>query len=346
MNHHTDKTARDIYISFFMFTTDMKPSDEAYRNVTITHMQALKELGYSGFEFPLAVTEDTDYTQQIADYAQLRQAMDASGLQDMKVATNVGATPTFDPSSEDQAQRDAALVYLKSRVDITAALRGTIMMGPIVYPYGHFPVTADNQGIWSDALQDYMAQRYLNAQPVLNELGLYAQGKAVKLAIEPITHWETPGPNTLAQLIGFLEGVPCQQVGVCLDTAHETLDGAGPLLFKEQLDWLVQEGRLHYAQISPPDRGNVQDSWIPWQTLVEPLLNAHQGPIAVEIFNAIPAFLDSLRLSRRKFWIPGEDPAKPPYPSAYTIAAEALAAIHANVPASVLRGHQPPAANQ
>lgn len=123
----------------------------------------------------------------------------------------------------------------------------------------------------------------------------------------------------------FLAGVESKQVGVVIDSAHETLDGDGPEIFKTQVAELAQQERLHYIQVSPPDRGAVHNSWIPWQGFLEPILAVYSGPVAVEIFNAIPAFLSSLRLSRRKFWIPGEDEANS-YPSAYQIAGAAIQA--------------------
>ncbi|WP_392530914.1 sugar phosphate isomerase/epimerase family protein [Nostoc sp. C117] len=315
---------KDIYLSFFMFTTDVKPSDLEYRKVVIKHMKELNALGYNGFELPIVPNGGAkSYSQEIDEYSKLRDFMDGEGLEDVQIATNVGTTRTFDPSSPDAEQRQKALEYLKSRVDITAALGGEIMMGPLVIPYGIFPLTDDNNPIWSDQLQDYLQTRYTNAQPILNQLGEYAEPKNVKLAIEPITHWETPGINKLSQLIKFLEGVSSKQVGVVIDSSHEILDGDGPEVFAEQVQQLADEERLHYVQVSPPDRGAVHTSWIPWQSFLEPILAVYDGPIAVEIFNAIPAFLNSLRLTRRKFWIPGEDTANQ-YPSAYDIAQKAI----------------------
>ena len=321
----TPSSLPDIYLSFFMFTTDMKPDDAAYRDLVVEHIKQLTAFGYSGFEFPIAPTYGQDYTQDIQNYRDLRNYLDSQGLESVKIATNVGATRTFDPSSPYPQQRSEALRYLKSRVDITAALGGEIMMGPIVIPYGVFPTTDFNDPIWSDRLQELLKVRYQTAQPILNQLGIYAADKNVKLAIEPITHWETPGPNKLSQLIDFLAGVESKQVGVVIDSAHETLDGDGPEIFKTQVAELAKQERLHYIQVSPPDRGAVHTSWIPWQAFLEPILEVYSGPVAVEIFNAIPAFLSSLRLSRRKFWIPGEDETNS-YPSAYQIADAAIQA--------------------
>lgn len=309
----------DIYLSFFMFTTNLKPHDSEYTKVVIQHMKELHKLGYTGFEFPIAPGKPEDYPQEIENYTNLRRVMDYEGLGDVSIATNVGTTERFDPSSDFEDLQKEALEYLKARVDITAALRGEIMMGPLIIPYGHPTVP-----LWSDQLQDELAIRYTNAQPILNELGIYAEGKNVKVAIEPITHWETPGPNKLSQLIEFLKNVESKQVGVVIDSAHEILDGDGPEIFGEQVNWLAGEGRLHYVQVSPPDRGAVHTSWIPWESLFKPILQVYNGPMAIEVFNAIPDFHESLRLTRRKFWIPGEDAPNDKYPSAYDIAKDAI----------------------
>lgn len=301
----------------------MQPDSLECRQAVIEHIKKLKTYGYSGFEFPIAPTFSRNYDRDIESYRQLRAYLDSQGLADIKLATNVGATRTFDPSSPYPQQQQEALKYLQSRVDITAALRGEIMMGPIVIPYGVFPTTDFNEPIWSDRLQDALATRYQTARPILNELGIYAEQKNVKLAIEPITHWETPGPNTLKQLIDFLRGVESKQVGVVIDSAHEVLDGAGAEVFQTQVAELARQSRLHYVQVSAPDRGAVHTSWLPWRSFLEPILEVYSGPIAVEIFNAIPVFASSLRLSRRKYWIPGGDEANS-YPSAYDIAKAAI----------------------
>jgi D-psicose/D-tagatose/L-ribulose 3-epimerase len=315
----------EIYLSFFMFTTDLKPDNLEYKKKIVTHIKELQKFGYTGFEFPIAPSPTQDFAKDLENYTELRTYLDQEGLSDVTIATNVGATRTFDPSSPYPEQQEQALKYLKSRVDITAALKDHIMMGPIVIPYGGFPVTDFNEPIWSDRLQEHLSWRYANARPVLNELGKYAESKQVKLAIEPITHWETPGPNTLSQLIDFLDGIESKHVGVVIDSAHEVLDGAGPEIFRTQVETLAQQNRLHYIQISPPDRGAVHTSWLPWQAFLKPVLEFYDGPIAIEIFNAIPAFINSLRLTRRKFWIPGEDPENQ-YPSAYDIAKAAIEA--------------------
>jgi D-psicose/D-tagatose/L-ribulose 3-epimerase len=318
---------RDIYLSFFMFTTNLRPGDAQYAKVIAGHMKELRGLGYKGFDMPVFPNDTRDRRAEVDGYRDLKRELDRAGLDDMGFTTNVAAVTEFDPTAPDPANRAHALAYLKSRVDITAALGGNIMAGPIVFPYNVFPVTADNQPIWSDALQDWASPGYRNAQPVLDETGEYARQQNVRLAIEPVDHWETPVPNMLGDVLSFLAGVPSRQVGVCVDIAHVVLGSSGPDAFKRQVSEIVAADRLNYVQVSAPDRGAVLDSWIPWHVFLPAVLPSYRGPLLIEVFNAIPAFLTPLHLTRRKFWIPGEDEPVAGVPDAYTVAGEAIEAL-------------------
>ena len=46
-----------------------------------------------------------------------------------------------------------------------------------------------------------------------------------------------------------------------------------------------------------------------------------------QAFNGIPAFVESLQLTRRKLWIPGEDKPGAGWLDAYTVAGEAIEAL-------------------
>jgi len=322
---------KSIYFSFFMFTTDLRPNDLEYTKLVVSHIQALRELGYAGFDLPIAPTDTLDHQGEVQSYVKFRQALDDAGLGDVRFTTNVAATRTFDPSSMYEQQRAIGLSYLKSRVDITKALRGDIMAGPIVLPYNVFPTTDFNQPIWSDALQDWLLLRYRNAQPVFEELGEYAARRGVKVAIEPVDHWETPAPNLVSDVVRLLDEVASPQVGVCIDSAHVTLGSEGMAAFTSDVKRVTAARRLHYVHISAPDRGAVHDSWIPWKPFLTPILQGYDGPFLVEVFNAIPAFLNPLRLTRRKFLIPGEDALEPGRPNAYNIAREAIATVRREI---------------
>jgi sugar phosphate isomerase/epimerase len=198
-------------------------------------------------------------------------------------------------------------------------------------PYNQFPTTDFGDPVWSDALQRWIAPRYQAARPIFEQVGEHAERKGVRLAIEPVDHWETPGPNMVGDVLAFIEGVRNQHIGACVDSAHVVLGSSGPAAFVDDVTRLGAAGRIHYVHVSAPDRGAVKDSWIPWETFLGTVLPAYDGPLLIEVFNAIPAFLGPLHLTRRKFWIPGDDSPVAGVPDAYTVAAEAFDTLSAHL---------------
>jgi D-psicose/D-tagatose/L-ribulose 3-epimerase len=70
--------------------------------------------------------------------------------------------------------------------------------------------------------------------------------------------------------------------------------------------------------------GALHDSWIPWRPFLAPILDAYAGLFLVETFNALRLFLAPLHLTRRKYWIPGEDAEQREVPDAYSMARQAI----------------------
>ncbi|WP_035851440.1 sugar phosphate isomerase/epimerase family protein [Kitasatospora azatica] len=327
---------RDIFFSFFMFTADLRPQDSDYTQVLISHLKALTEMGYDGFDLHIATQPETvDHRIEVDSYVGLKKAFDEAGLREVKFTTNVGTTRTFDPTSPYQEQRRQALSYLKSRVDITRVLGGdSIMSGPFLYPYGVFPVTDAGAPMWSDALQDWMKSRYHAARSIFEELAQYAAAQEVKLAIEPVKSWETPPPNSVSEVLDFLEGLGPRSGGVTVDTAQVVMESQGPEAFRENIARAARQDRLSYVHLSAPDRGAVRDSWIPWDIVRTEIEPVYRGPYLVEVFNAIPPFDSSMRMARRRFWRPGEDDPVRGVDSAYQVALAALDEVRAQLPSA------------
>ncbi|UWU19354.1 sugar phosphate isomerase/epimerase family protein [Rhizobium sullae] len=333
---------RDIYFSFFMFTADLRPNDADYTQILVRHLKALTEFGYTGFDVHIAPgPAHVGHHAEVESYISLKKAFDEAGFRDVKFTTNVGTTRTFDPTSPYDEQRKQALSYLKSRVDITSVLGGenTIMSGPFLYPYGIFPLTDDGEGIWSDALQDWMKPRYAAAASIFRELAQYSAGKRVKLAIEPVKNWETPGPTMVSEALDFLESADIPVCGVTIDTAQVVMESQGPAIFRKNVARAVQQSRLNYVHISAPDRGAVKDSWIPWEIMLDEIEPVYSGPYLVEVFNAIPPFESSMRMTRRRFWRPGEDAPEAGVDSAYDVARAALKTLEERIASRSHRSH-------
>jgi sugar phosphate isomerase/epimerase len=326
---------REVYFSFFMFTADLRPDDEDYTRILVDHLKALTEMGYDGFDVHIATgPAGVDHRREVESYVRLRKAFDAAGLKDAGFTTNVGTTRTFDPTSPYEEQRSQALSYLESRIDITSVLGGeSIMSGPFLYPYGVFPSTDDGEEIWSDALQDWMQPRYRAARDLFEELAAYASAKGVKLAIEPVKSWETPPPNMVSEALDFLDGLETSTCGVTVDTAQVVMESAGPEVFRNNVARAVAKKRLHYVHISAPDRGAVRDSWIPWNVVLGEIEPVYDGPYLIEVFNAIPPFVSSMRMARRRFRRPGEDDPEPNRDDAYDVARAALQVLREQIAA-------------
>jgi len=325
---------RDVFFSFFMFTADLRPQDPRYTRILIDHLKALTDMGYDGFDVHIAAQPATvDHQLEVESYVGLKKAFDDAGLTEAKFTTNVGTTRTFDPTSPYEEQRRQALSYLKSRVDITRILGGdSIMSGPFIYPYGVFPVTDNNEPIWSDALQDWMKSRFHAARAVFGDLAAYAAAREVKLAVEPVKSWETPPPNMVSEVLDFLDGLEYSRgSGVTIDTAQVVMESRGPSIFKDNVARAARRDRLYYVHISAPDRGAVQDSWIPWDIVLNEIEPVYRGPYLIEVFNAIPPFDSSMRMARRRFWRPGEDDPAPDSDSAYDVAMAALAELREQI---------------
>jgi sugar phosphate isomerase/epimerase len=322
----------EIYFSFFMFTVDLQPENHEYTEVLIRHLQAIADMGYDGFDMHIAPrAASVKHFDEVESYRRLKDAFDRAGFYNKKFATNVGTTSYFDPTSPYREQRQHALAYLKSRVDITAVLGGdsnSIMSGPFIYPYGAFPVTDLGEPLWSDALLDWMEARYRAALPILEEVAEYAVKKRVILAIEPVKNWETPPPNMVWDVLNFVEGIKKAPCGITIDTAQSLMESQGPSVFLEDIARAYnpdpQKNRLNYIHISAPDRGAVHDSWIPWDFMLGAIKPVFNGPYLIEVFNAIPPLDSGMRMTRRRFWRPGEDPEGPEWLSAYHIAEAAL----------------------
>ena len=328
-------TLRELYCSFFLLTVDLRPEVAASRRAVVGHLEKLTAMGYTGFDLPVSPRTapigghggPAEHAREIEAYRELRAAIEDAGLGHVGITTNVAATTAFDPSSADPDHRSSALDYLKSRVDITAVLGGRVMAGPIVFPYNVFPAAGSGEPLWSRALQDWLAAGYERARPAIAELAEYAEPRGVKVAIEPVDRWEQPSPNSVRDVLDFLEGVPSRNVGVCPDSAHVAMGDDGPAAFAADVGRATNQERLHYVHVSAPGRGAVRDSWIQWDRFLEPVLARYDGPLLIETFNAIPVFYAPLHLVRRKFWVPGEDEPDPGTPDAYTVARESLAEV-------------------
>ncbi len=129
----------------------------------------------------------------------------------------------------------------------------------------------------------------------LAELGPYAEGHGVKLAIEPLHPMYASDRcvvSTLTQALDLAERFPAHQVGVTVDTYHIWWDDRAP----EQIARAGAGGRIHTFQLADwttplPEgvlngRGQIGDGAIDMREWLGYVTAAgYTGPIEVELFN-------------------------------------------------------------
>lgn len=276
-----------IWMNLFLLTADLS-------QVKVSDLERFADQQAEGFELPGTISTPED-CKRIGAFIRSRH---------FPAALNVAVDHDHDPSSTDEQIKKAGIDYLISRIDCAEAMGASIVAGPIVLPLGFFP-----DGFTGGSLQeDYLAKKLKVAKASLRTLADYAKTKQIKLAFEPVTHWEMPGLNTLREAIQFVKEVGHPNFGITLDSSHEILDGEGPAVFEEQVNQLHQMNKLFYIQVSGPHRGDVEKSWLPWKEFYGPIKKVWKGPLTVEIMNAVPPFASpagkGLRLSR----VPFKDP--------------------------------------
>lgn len=272
-----------VWMNLFLFSGDLA-------RVTEADLDRLIAAGAEGIEF-----QGTTARQE--DCARFGRYVRAHGI---GASLNIAVMEQFDPSSADPRVRSAGVAYLKSRIDCAAALDAKMVAGPFILPWGLWP--KDLSGY---ALHQYIETKKNISLAPIREVASYAEKKGIRLAYEPLTHWEMPGLNTLRETIAYLQQLEHPNVGVTLDISHEVLDGEGPAVFAQEVAWLAHNNKLFYVQVSAPHRGDVTASWLPWNDFFKPLRRVWNGPLTIEMMNAVTPFSapngGGLRLTRAPF---------------------------------------------
>ncbi|MEU9210192.1 sugar phosphate isomerase/epimerase family protein [Streptomyces sp. NPDC048415] len=180
----------------------------------------------------------------------------------------------------DPDERAAALVDNRRAIDEAATL-GT---NTLVLVSGGLPAGSKDLHAARERIAD-----------ALGELGPYAAGRGVRLAIEPLHPMYAADRcvvSTLSQALDLAERFPADQVGVTVDTYHIWWDDTAP----QQIARAGASGRIHTFQLADwttplpqgvlNGRGQLGDGSIDmreWRSYVEAA--GYTGPIEVELFN-------------------------------------------------------------
>lgn len=269
----TNSNVIDIGFNMLLFDT----------YVTKDHMpiiKSLKDCGAKGIELPM-------FKGDASHYKELGAAIRDLGLL-------VTASVSVDADANLCTSPKAGVQFLKERIGWCVAAGAKKLSGPMVYPWGLRP-----EGVSAAELVALVEQQLAESVQYVREVAEYAEDNGVRLALEPLTHWELACLNTLRQVIDFVDAVDRPAFGVLIDTSHETLDGKGPREFREQVSRLAEMKKLFHVHISAPHRGDVSEAWINWYHIFGTLIKVGwNGPLVIEIFNAIEPLASAVHLNR------------------------------------------------
>jgi D-psicose/D-tagatose/L-ribulose 3-epimerase len=208
-------------------------------------LAALSEAGYDGIEAPV-LSGDKAYYETLARW------LSENGLE----ATGVTVIPDEEHSciSSEKANRQRAVDYLKWAVDMTRAMGGSVLCGPMHQPIKAFsgaPPTADEQA-W--------------AAEVHRAVGEHAAEAGVTLAVEYLNRFECHFINTMADAVAHVRRVDHPNVRTMYDSFHANIEEKDPVaIIEPNIDAIA------HVHLSENDRGVLGAGHTPQQQIIDAL---------------------------------------------------------------------------
>lgn len=201
------------------------------------------------------------------------ESMDVSGTRDLLDRYGIECTCSLGlpKAAHLPFAPDAARRFLRTAVDVTAALGSTALSGAI---YTHLG-TLTRKPPTEDELTE--------VSRVLKSVARYAAEQDISLGVEAINRYETYLINLASQADAMLDRIDEPNVFVHLDTYHMNIEEKG------FYDPIVATGpRMHYIHLSESDRGTPGTGNVHWDDVFRGL-NAigYDGRLVMESFAAV-----------------------------------------------------------
>ena len=201
------------------------------------------------------------------------ESMDVSGTRDLLDRYGIGCTCSLGlpkaahlPFAPDAAER-----FLRTAVDVTAALGSDALSGAI---YTHLGTLTRKP-----PTEDELAA----VARVIKGVARYAAQRDVSLGIEAINRYETYLINLASQADAMLDRIDEPNVFVHLDTYHMNIEEKG------FYDPIVASGsRMQYIHLSESDRGTPGTGNVHWDEVFRALgAVGYNGRLVMESFAAV-----------------------------------------------------------
>lgn len=262
-----------IGFCMLLWTTSVTAADRAL-------LEDLKATGYDGVEVPI-------FGGEPEQYAEIGSMLDEIGLE--RTAITIIPTPGENPLAEDPAIREAAVTYLRQRVDCTRALGASQLAGPLHQTLGHFSGAAP-----TDAERE-------RAREVHRAAGDHAATGGVRLVIEAVNRFESYFATTMDDLADHLDLVDHPAVTGMYDTFHANLEERDPVAA-----FTRNARHVSYVHVSENDRGVPGRGHVPWaETFAAVKGSGFDGWLTIEAFGrGLPDLAAATRVWRDLFESP------------------------------------------
>jgi D-psicose/D-tagatose/L-ribulose 3-epimerase len=178
--------------------------------------------------------------------------------------------PDRDISHEESEGRRHGLDYLKKCIDIAADAGAQNVVGPMYSAVGKTRLLSEGE----------REEQRLWAIDGLHTAGLYAAGRGVGLAIEPLNRFETDLVNTVEQGLDLCRRIGLDNVGLLLDTFHMNIEERSL-----SAAILAAAGRLRHFHACENDRGAPGAGHVAWDEVFTALRDIkYDGFVAIEAF--------------------------------------------------------------
>lgn len=197
--------------------------------------------------------------------AEVRRELDRAGLEGICCSALTGKLSLV---TDDEAQRAAALEFLRTAIRAAADCGSGLLVGPYVSPVGYLAGRRRTQEEWKRAVSGWQS-----LAPLLDELD-------VRVAMEPLNRFETYVLNTAADTVRFCEEVGSPRIGVLYDTFHGNIEE------KRHGDAIRAMGsRLTHLHACENDRGIPGSGHAGWDEIFSALREVkYDGYAVIESF--------------------------------------------------------------
>jgi D-psicose/D-tagatose/L-ribulose 3-epimerase len=234
----------------------------------------LKEWGFDAFEIGVSGLDSEDIRK-------FSQKADQLGLD--ITTLDVFLASDADTISSNPEKRKKAKEIIKSCINKTADIGSHIFSGPLY------------QGLCNTTEIGPTGDEWKWAVDILRECALYAKGKGVRIAAEPLNRFEAYLVNSVRQAYDFALDVGVDNFGILADTHHSNIEE-----YNVAESWSKVIDRIYHVHISENNRGIPGYGHAIQPEVFEVLKQGgYKGYLVIEAFNAnVPEIAGMLRLWR------------------------------------------------